>query len=92
MSARQSGVWIASVTVLLWGVLLLFAWFANETAYAGIPYPHPTPALAARYAYHHHVGEGIALAGFLTVATGAVGLGILLAMNAVAGRRPPDRV
>jgi hypothetical protein len=32
MSKQQPDWWIPSLVVLLWGALLLFAWFAYETA------------------------------------------------------------
>jgi len=46
--------------------MIIFAGFVYDVWFAGIPYPDPTPALAARYAFHSQVASIIRWSGLVT--------------------------
>ena len=49
--------------VILVGIVLVIAGFIYDVLFAGIPYPDPTPELAARYAYHASIAAAIRWCG-----------------------------
>lgn len=57
------------------GLALIVAGFVYDVAFAGIPYPDPTPAMAADYALQSRVASLIRWAGLIVVLAGA-GAGI----------------
>lgn len=53
------------------GLAIFVGGFVYDVAYAGIPYPDPTPAMAADYAFHARVASLIRWAGLLVALAGA---------------------
>jgi len=54
------------------GLLLVVVGFVYDVAFAGIPYPDPTPAMAADYALHARVASLIRATGLLVALSGAL--------------------
>ncbi len=65
---------IAAAVVVL-GLALLGAGYAYDTAFAGLPYPDPTPELAARYARHAEIAAWLGRSGLAVL---VAGLGLAL--------------
>jgi hypothetical protein len=64
---------IAGPTVLIVaGVALASAGFLYDVAFAGIPYPDPTPEQQASWAFHADVAGRVRHAGGLVAAAGLV--------------------
>lgn len=53
------------------GLAILVGGFVYDVAFAGIPYPDPTPAMQADYAHHARVASRIRWAGLLVALAGA---------------------
>lgn len=54
------------------GLALMLAGFAQAMIFAGIPFPDPTPEMAADYARQSAIADGLALAGLMVFAAGAI--------------------
>ena len=52
------------------GLTVLVGGFVYDVAFAGIPYPDPTPAMAADHAHHARVASLIRWAGAVVVLVG----------------------
>ena len=52
--------------------MLVVVGFVYDVAFAGIPYPDPTPAMAADYAFHARIASLIRWAGGAVVLAGSV--------------------
>lgn len=46
------------------GLIVLISGFIYDLIFAGIPYPDPTPELAAKYALHSQIASIIRWSGF----------------------------
>lgn len=66
--------WLIPIAIMACGVVALFAGFAYDLGFAGIPYQDPPPELAARYAFHSRIASVIRWGGLLMVAIGVIGL------------------
>lgn len=53
------------------GLAIFVGGFVYDVAFAGIPYPDPTPAMEADFARHARVASLIRWAGLLVVLAGA---------------------
>jgi hypothetical protein len=53
------------------GLAVFVGGFAYDVAYAGIPFPDPTPEMAADFAYHARVASLIRWAGLGLLLSGA---------------------
>ena len=71
------------------GLAVFVGGFAYDVAYAGIPFPDPTPEMAADYAYHARVASLIRWAGLGLLLLGAA-FGLVRRLAGVA-RRPAVR-
>lgn len=58
--------------LVLAGLALMLAGFAYAMIFAGIPFPDPTPEMAADYARQLAIADGLALAGLIVFAAGAI--------------------
>lgn len=58
--------------LVLAGLALMLAGFAYAMIFAGIPFPDPTPEMAADYARQLAIADGLALAGLILFAAGAI--------------------
>lgn len=62
----------AGLILVLAGLALMLAGFAYAMIFAGIPFPDPTPEMAADYARQLAIADGLALAGLIVFAAGAI--------------------
>jgi hypothetical protein len=51
------------VVLIVLGVIILIIGFVYDVLFAGIPYPDPTPALAAAYDFHSRIASIIRWSG-----------------------------
>lgn len=58
--------------LFLFGLLVIFGGFFYDLIFAGIPYPDPDPAMAARYEWNSAVAEAIYFVGGLLVLSSAI--------------------
>jgi hypothetical protein len=58
--------------VMAAGVGIFMFGFLYDVLYAGIPYPDPTPELAAKYAWHSRIAGNFYLLGVATVGLGTI--------------------
>ena len=61
---------------ILLGVILMLGGFAWDVAFAGIPYPDPTPELQARYDWHAHLASATRWLGLCLAAIGLAWTGL----------------
>jgi hypothetical protein len=56
------------------GITIIFAGFVYDVLFAGIPYPDPTPALAASYDFHSQIASKIRWSGMGTCVIGGAAI------------------
>jgi len=78
--------WRLVAPFLLLGLAGLVAGFLYGVLFAGIPYPDPTPELAARYALHSWIYQGICCAGAVVEFSGLAMAAVLLALRVLRRR------
>ncbi len=65
--------WGLSAVLIVSGVALVLVGFFYDVVYAGIPYPHATPELAARYEFHAAIASAIRTLGAILGVLGIIG-------------------
>lgn len=58
--------------LVLAGLALMLASFAYAMIFVGIPFPDPTPEMAADYARQSAIADGLGLAGLMVFVAGAI--------------------
>ncbi|WP_169977659.1 hypothetical protein [Tautonia rosea] len=59
------------------GLLVAVAGFAYDLIFAGIPYPDPTPEMAARYRFHSRIASALELSGAAVFLVGVLFLSVI---------------
>jgi hypothetical protein len=77
------------LTLLALGIFLLVAGFGYDLRFAGIPYPDPTPELAARYAFHARIASGFYIVG-LGAVLGGIAAGVVRLVTRRARAMPSN--
>lgn len=68
---------LKSLIIAFPGLGVVFAGFAYDLAFAGIPYPDPTELMAARHAFHSAVADRIIGGGAVLFVFGLVAAPLL---------------
>lgn len=68
------------------GIVVYCAGLAYDTAFAGIPYPDPTPELEASYQRHAGIARPVELMGIIIALLGLVLLGLVGAWSRIKQR------
>ncbi|WP_201750216.1 hypothetical protein [Tautonia marina] len=66
------------------GLFVAGAGFAYDLAFAGIPYPDPTPEMAARYRFHSRIASAAEWSGAAVVLVGMLSLALRAAWRRVS--------